>query len=83
MALANTLSSNMITSLSRQLPIGSYDTAHANRLALSEAQLEGMVKTAQQVILPRKGVLELQRILGTDKNVELAIGTNRGARWTD
>src|SRR6185312_14722639 len=27
-------------------------------------------------IVPRKGVLELQRILGTEGNVELAIGTN-------
>jgi DNA polymerase-3 subunit beta len=47
-----------------------------HRLALSETQLDAMVKTAQQVILPRKGVLELQRILGTDGTLELAIGTN-------
>lgn len=47
-----------------------------HRLALSETQLEAMVKTAQQVILPRKGVLELQRILGTEGNLELQIGTN-------
>ena len=33
-------------------------------------------KTSQQVIVPRKGVLELQRILGTDGTIELAIGTN-------
>jgi DNA polymerase-3 subunit beta len=33
-------------------------------------------KTNQQVILPRKGVLELQRILGGDGNVDLAIGTS-------
>jgi DNA polymerase-3 subunit beta len=47
-----------------------------HRLALSESQLEAMVKTAQQVILPRKGVLELQRILGTEGTLELGIGTN-------
>jgi DNA polymerase-3 subunit beta len=47
-----------------------------HRLALCEAQLERRVKTAQQVILPRKAVLELQRILGTEGNIELAIGTN-------
>src|ERR1700689_728089 len=47
-----------------------------HRLALCEAQLENRVKSAQQVILPRKAVLELQRILGTEGNVELAIGTN-------
>jgi DNA polymerase III subunit beta len=47
-----------------------------HRLALCETQLESMVKSAQQVIVPRKGVLELQRILGTDGNLDLAIGTN-------
>ena len=35
-----------------------------------------MARTAQQVIVPRKGVLELQRILGPEGTVELAIGTN-------
>ncbi|HVL70246.1 MAG TPA: M1 family aminopeptidase [Vicinamibacterales bacterium] len=38
-ALANTMPSNMIAQLSRQVPIGSYDTASANRLALNEAQV--------------------------------------------
>ena len=47
-----------------------------HRLALCEAQLEHRVKSAQQVILPRKAVLELQRILGAEGNIELAIGTN-------
>jgi DNA polymerase-3 subunit beta len=47
-----------------------------HRLALCEAQLESRVKSAQQVILPRKAVLELQRILGSERNIELAIGTN-------
>src|SRR5580698_10533174 len=47
-----------------------------HRLALCEAPLPTMARTAQQVIVPRKGVLELQRILGTDGVVELAIGTN-------
>jgi DNA polymerase-3 subunit beta len=47
-----------------------------HRLALCEAQLESRVKSAQQVILPRKAVLELQRILGTAGNIEVAIGTN-------
>jgi DNA polymerase-3 subunit beta len=47
-----------------------------HRLALSEAELETKAKTNQQVILPRKGVLELQRILGGDGNVDLAIGTS-------
>ncbi len=47
-----------------------------HRLALCEAQLPAMARTAQQVIVPRKGVLELQRILGPEGNVELAIGTN-------
>jgi len=47
-----------------------------HRLALCEMAIEGKAKTNQQVIIPRKGVLELQRILGTEGTVELAIGTN-------
>jgi DNA polymerase III subunit beta len=47
-----------------------------HRLALCETQLEGRQKVAHQVILPRKAVLELQRILGTEGTIELAIGTN-------
>jgi DNA polymerase-3 subunit beta len=40
-------------------------------------ELKDHGKNAQhQVIVPRKGVLELQRILGTDGTIELAIGTN-------
>jgi len=46
-----------------------------HRLALCEMALPSPAK-AGQVIVPRKGVLELQRILGTEGNVELAIGTN-------
>jgi DNA polymerase-3 subunit beta len=47
-----------------------------HRLALCETQLASAAKTAQQVIVPRKGVLELQRILGAEGDLELAIGTN-------
>jgi len=47
-----------------------------HRLALCETKLDSPAKTAQQVIVPRKGVLELQRILGTEGQLELAIGTN-------
>ena len=47
-----------------------------HRLAVSETQLSARAKTAQQVIVPRKGVLELQRILDADGTAELAIGTN-------
>ena len=47
-----------------------------HRLALCETELEAAAKTAQQVIVPRKGVLELQRILGAEGDLELAIGTN-------
>lgn len=46
-----------------------------HRLALCEMTLSSPGKGGQ-VIVPRKGVLELQRILGTEGNVELAIGTN-------
>jgi DNA polymerase III subunit beta len=47
-----------------------------HRLALSEAEMETKAKANQQVILPRKGVIELQRILGGDGNVDLAIGSS-------
>ncbi|MEZ5531586.1 MAG: DNA polymerase III subunit beta [Steroidobacteraceae bacterium] len=47
-----------------------------HRLAICECTLEQPAKNAQQVIVPRKGVLELQRLLGTDGAIELAIGTN-------
>src|SRR5690348_3681049 len=46
-----------------------------HRLALCEMALPSPGKGGQ-VIVPRKGVLELQRILGTEGNVELAIGSN-------
>lgn len=47
-----------------------------HRLALCEKPLSRKAKTAQQVIIPRKGVLELQRILGDEGVCELAIGSN-------
>jgi len=47
-----------------------------HRLALCEMTLEQGTRSTQQVIVPRKGVLELQRILGSEGNIELAIGTN-------
>src|SRR5258708_17803914 len=48
-----------------------------HRLAICEMVLKDPGKSGQQqVIVPRKGVLELQRILGTDGAIELAIGTN-------
>ena len=47
-----------------------------HRLALCEMELSGKARTNHQVIVPRKGVLELQRILGTEDTIELAVGTN-------
>jgi DNA polymerase-3 subunit beta len=49
-----------------------------HRLAIAEAPLAagGKAPQAQQVIVPRKGVLELQRILGNTGDVEIAIGSN-------
>jgi DNA polymerase-3 subunit beta len=47
-----------------------------HRLAWAQVALEGGGSGTQQVILPRKGVLELQRILGTAGEVEVAIGAN-------
>jgi DNA polymerase III subunit beta len=46
-----------------------------HRLALCETSLESGANPSQ-VIVPRKGVLELQRLLGGEGTLELAIGTN-------
>ncbi len=47
-----------------------------HRLALSEIELPDGPGTEQQVIIPRKGVLELQRLLGQGDELELEIGVN-------
>jgi len=59
-----------------------------HRLALAEATLSSPVGAGLQVILPRKGVLELQRVLGSTGDVTISIGTNHmrvaveGVRFT-
>lgn len=47
-----------------------------HRLAYCEAPMESAAGGVQQVIVPRKGVLELQRLLTGEDTVELVIGTN-------
>ena len=47
-----------------------------HRLALCEGTLVSKARVSQQVIVPRKGVLELQRILTPEGDAELAIGSN-------
>jgi DNA polymerase-3 subunit beta len=47
-----------------------------HRLALCEAALSAKTNALQQVIIPRKGVLELQRILTDEGTADLAIGPN-------
>jgi DNA polymerase-3 subunit beta len=47
-----------------------------HRLATCEVKTESDATGAHQVIVPRKGVLELQRLLGDDGTVTLAIGSN-------
>src|SRR6202167_6064982 len=47
-----------------------------HRLALCETALGAKAKTSQQVIVPRKGVLELQRVLTDEGVAEGAIGSN-------
>jgi DNA polymerase-3 subunit beta len=47
-----------------------------HRLSLCETALETKVASRQQVIVPRKAVGELQRLLGSEGNIELLIGTN-------
>ena len=46
-----------------------------HRLALCEAPLEAGPNTKRQIIVPRKGVTELQRLLeGSDRELELEVG---------
>ncbi len=47
-----------------------------HRLALCEVSLDGSKAGEHQVILPRKGVLELARLLTGDGNVDIEFGTN-------
>ena len=47
-----------------------------HRLALCEVDLDNSEATEQQVIVPRKGVLELQRLLSGEGAVELELGSN-------
>ena len=47
-----------------------------HRLAYCETELSPPASAGSQVIVPRKGVLELQRLLGGEGPMELAIGTN-------
>ncbi len=47
-----------------------------HRLAICECALDQAARTPQQVIVPRKGVLELQRLLGSEGSIDLAIGSN-------
>ncbi len=48
-----------------------------HRLALCEAQLNGDSRAKRQIIVPRKGVHELQRLLeGGDRVIELELGRN-------
>ena len=47
-----------------------------HRLALSQAELDGAELEEQQVIVPRKGVLELQRLLSGEGSVDIVLGAN-------
>jgi DNA polymerase-3 subunit beta len=47
-----------------------------HRLSWCEVVLDGKARDLQQIILPRKGVLELQRLLDGEGDIEMAIGTN-------
>ncbi|HEU4620356.1 MAG TPA: DNA polymerase III subunit beta [Gammaproteobacteria bacterium] len=47
-----------------------------HRLALAEVELEKPTTRAEQVIVPRKGVLELNRLLTGDGGVQLTLGAS-------
>ncbi len=47
-----------------------------HRLALAELDLAKKAEKAEQLIIPRKGVLELNRLLGDKGDVEVTLGAN-------
>ena len=47
-----------------------------HRLALCQAELDGASLDEQQVIVPRKGVLELQRLMTGEGAVDIVLGAN-------
>ncbi len=47
-----------------------------HRLALCDVSFDGETDGSHQVIVPRKGVLELQRLLADDGELTLSLGTN-------
>ncbi|MDR2214283.1 MAG: DNA polymerase III subunit beta, partial [Nevskiaceae bacterium] len=48
-----------------------------HRLAITETQLPAPSEAGiRQVIVPRKGILELQRLLGSSGDVEISVGSN-------
>ena len=47
-----------------------------HRLALCEVELKQKEAPEQQVIVPRKGILELQRLLSDDGELEILLGSN-------
>jgi DNA polymerase-3 subunit beta len=48
-----------------------------HRLALAELELEGAASQAAQIIVPRKGVLELLRLVDGDGSVTVTVGANQ------
>ena len=52
-------------------------TTDGHRLALCEMEYKGELEEVHQVIIPRKGVQELQRLLGdSDENAKIFLGSN-------
>lgn len=52
-------------------------TTDGHRLALCELEYKGELDKVRQVIIPRKGVVELQRLLGdTTENVKIVLASN-------
>lgn len=47
-----------------------------HRLALAQVELDSGKMPEQQVIVPRKGVLELQRLMGGDGDLVIELGSN-------
>lgn len=55
-----------------------------HRLSLSESETDIDTESSQQIIIPRKGVIELQRLLeDSDESINVQISTNHVRAYTD
>ena len=55
----------------------------SQKFTLAVTDAAGSIETTHQEIVPRKGALELQRILGTEGTIEDAVDAHSRPPWRD